>query len=133
MVGYFAMGVLFPRNHALFPIIGTLWGQGDGVNTFNLPNMSRRTAVGAGGVQLAGPGTAVGNTGGDERLQSHSHPMTHTHPNDGSQLQTVDDNHTHGLHGGSQLTAGPNFPQVQMCNGGFGGGIVCGGFIYAPS
>ena len=64
----------------LFSTIGTSWGEGDGSTTFNVPDLRRRVTVGAGGTRIAGPGTAVGNTGGAEEhtlatseMPSHSH------------------------------------------------------------
>lgn len=43
---------------ALFAIIGTTYGAGDGSTTFNLPDLQNRVAVGAGG------GKSLGTTGG---------------------------------------------------------------------
>lgn len=50
----------------LFAAISTTWGVGDGSTTFNLPNFSRRVAVGSGGSGTGTLGNAVGNTGGAE-------------------------------------------------------------------
>ena len=75
----------------LFAVIGTRWGAGNGASTFNVPNLNRRTTIGAGGTRSAGPGTSVGNTGGSEQhsltvaqLASHNHtaqPHDHTYAN----------------------------------------------------
>lgn len=54
---------------ALFGKIGTRWGTGDGVNTFNLPNLNstNRTLVGTdGSLPATGTGYAVGATGGEK-------------------------------------------------------------------
>lgn len=51
---------------ALFAVIGTTWGAGDGSTTFNLPALKRRSTVGLGGTGTAVLGNAVGNTGGTE-------------------------------------------------------------------
>lgn len=51
---------------ALFSVIGTTWGIGDGTTTFNLPDASRLTTVGSGGSATATLGNAVGDTGGTE-------------------------------------------------------------------
>lgn len=65
---------------ALFAQIGVIWGIGDGINTFNVPNLQRRVTVGAGGAGTVVLGNAVGNVGGEE-----SHTLTiaempaHTH------------------------------------------------------
>lgn len=50
----------------LFAAIGITWGAGDGSNTFNLPDLRGRTAIGVG----TGPGLTarvIGTTGGEER------------------------------------------------------------------
>lgn len=66
---------------ALFNVIGVTWGIGDGVNTFNLPDFRRRTAVGSGGAGTGTLGNAVGNTGGEEtHTMTLSELVAHTHP-----------------------------------------------------
>ena len=64
----------------LFAAIGETWGAGDGSTTFNLPDLSRRTTVGSGGVGTAVLGNAVGNVGGAEthalviaEMPAHTH------------------------------------------------------------
>lgn len=71
----------------LFSAIGTTWGAGDGSTTFNIPNMSRRVGMGAGGSGTATIGNAVGNVGGEENhvlitaeLASHTHTASVTDP-----------------------------------------------------
>lgn len=69
----------------LFAAIGTTFGQGDGLTTFNLPDFRRRVPVGSGGTGTPVLGNAVGNTGGEEMhlltaaesgLPSHAHSIT---------------------------------------------------------
>lgn len=65
----------------LFAVIGTTYGPGDGLNTFNLPNLSGKVAVGQ------ASGLVLGSTGGEAEhvLQSgeiaaHTHDVpSHTH------------------------------------------------------
>lgn len=65
----------------LFAVIGIVWGAGNGTTTFNLPDFSRRTAVGSGGAGTGTLGNAVGNTGGEEtHLQAENEMFRHDHP-----------------------------------------------------
>jgi microcystin-dependent protein len=65
----------------LFEVIGTTYGSGDGVSTFNLPNLVNRVGVGQSVSYL------IGSHGGDEEIQlstteiaSHSHDLPqHAH------------------------------------------------------
>lgn len=67
---------------ALFAVIGTKYGPGDGSTTFSLPDFRRRVAVGAGGAGSSILGSNVGDSGGSENHQlipdempSHSHTL----------------------------------------------------------
>ena len=78
----FCNGDLLPisQNPALFNLLGTTYG-GDGVNTFGLPDLRGRTAIGTG--QLSGGGNySLGQLGGAENVTiglaqypSHTHPI----------------------------------------------------------
>ena len=64
----------------LFGQIGTQYGVGDGLTTFNVPDTSRRSLVGAGGAATAALGNQPGSRGGSEQAQltvaqmpSHAH------------------------------------------------------------
>ncbi len=103
----------------LFTAIGTTWGTGDGSTTFNLPDLRRSATIGSGGTQVAGPGTAVGDTGGVEQMTlttgqlpshrhtgpSHSHSVgSHSHSGP-SHTHDIDD-HSHS--GPSHSHSGPS-------------------------
>jgi microcystin-dependent protein len=71
----------------LFSVIGTIYGNGDGVNTFNLPNLQGRVPV---GLKASEPVfNALGNIGGtgahtlsESEMPVHNHSITdpgHTH------------------------------------------------------
>jgi microcystin-dependent protein len=57
---------------ALFAVLGSTFGSGDGINTFNLPDYRNRTAIGAGGLYAAG---ANGGSK-DAVVVSHTHNLS---------------------------------------------------------
>lgn len=64
----------------LFAVIGTIYGEGDGVTTFNIPDLSGRVAVGA------SVNHTLGSSGGEERhfLSENELPLhEHTVPEHG--------------------------------------------------
>ena len=86
---------------ALFAIVGTTYGAGDGASTFNLPDLQDNVAMGKSGTKaLASTGgantvAATGNVGGstanatltEAQLASHSHswgPLRGTHNPNGA-------------------------------------------------
>ena len=109
---------------ALFAIIGTLFGVGDGVNTFNVPNMKGKVPVGK---STDTEFDTIGKSGGAKTINlSHSHtPNNHSHAfgsgstnaapsfqNDGgSQTSAAAGGHTHPVTAatiGNQSVAGTN-------------------------
>lgn len=111
----FASGAAISRTTyaALFAVIGTTFGTGDGTTTFNLPDKRGRlslpldnlggTAAGRVNVFAA---TSVGLSGGDQNLQSHTHTVndpTHTHTafvgDAGHAHGVTDSGHAHSLPG----------------------------------
>lgn len=77
---------------ALFTIIGTTYGVGDGSTTFNVPDLRGRVLAGKddmGGAtasrvtSVSGiTGTTLGAVGGDQRIQDHTHTYSGTTGND---------------------------------------------------
>jgi microcystin-dependent protein len=79
---------------ALFAIVGTTYGAGDGASTFNVPDLQDNVAIGKSGTKaLASTGgantvTSTGNVGGSTanatlttaQLASHSHPAVINRP-----------------------------------------------------
>lgn len=69
---------------ALFAVIGTTYGEGDGETTFNIPNLAGRVVIGS------SQSHALGTTGGSEtvtltadQLPAHTHVVPqHGHEND---------------------------------------------------
>jgi microcystin-dependent protein len=95
---------------ALFALIGTTFGVGDGSTTFNLPNYLNRFAVGA------GSSYALAATGGskDATLVSHSHTFSATTGN-----QSADHTHsgTTGSAGAHTHSTNANNPGGSTANG----------------
>jgi microcystin-dependent protein len=73
----------------LFNLINTVYGSGDGANTFNIPDLRQRFPLGKAD---SGTGSTLGGTGGaidhthtgashTHTMGSHTHTMSHTHGN----------------------------------------------------
>lgn len=67
-------------NEALFQLLGTTYG-GDGVNTFNVPDLRSRVPVGLGSSPATeGANLPIGQTGGAERVRLGANQIPpHTH------------------------------------------------------
>lgn len=61
---------------ALFAVIGTTWGSGDGTTTFNLPDFQGRTSIGSG----AGVGLTARTTGQNGGEETHTLTKAETPP-----------------------------------------------------
>jgi microcystin-dependent protein len=63
--------------NTLFTVIGTTFGSGDGLTTFNIPDMRNRFAVGVGtGYSMGSTGGFVSTTLDSTQIPSHTHPVT---------------------------------------------------------
>jgi len=93
---------------ALFAVIGTTWGVGNGSTTFNLPDLRRRTTIGVGGTVVSGPNNWLAAVGGAEttalattNIPSHAHTINdqlHSHATTVSgNTGTVSSDHTHNF------------------------------------
>jgi len=96
---------------ALYAVTGTQFGSGDGINTFNLPDLRGRTIAGLdnmGGVAasritnaISGiTATTLGAAGGDQRVHQHTHVQdAHGHGvSDPTHAHSVyDPTHTHAI------------------------------------
>jgi microcystin-dependent protein len=96
---------------SLFTAIGTTWGVGDGVTTFNLPNFQRRVAVGSGGSGTATLANTVGSTGGAE-----THTLTET------EMPAHTHGDTIGAGGAATMPAGAVFDNFVSNTASTGGG-----------
>lgn len=78
---------------ALFDVIGTTYGAGDGSTTFNLPDMRDRFPVGS------GSSYALGDTGGspDAIVPYHNHSFTNPKVTGGATTASKDGGHSHSF------------------------------------
>ncbi len=84
---------------ALFSLIGTSYGAGDGSNTFNVPDLRSRSPIGYNTASLSGRSTrAIAANGGEEahalsegELDSHAHSI----PNTAHTHSITDQTHSH--------------------------------------
>lgn len=94
---------------ALFAVIGTTYGAGDGGTTFNVPNLQGRVPVGA------GTGYGLGSTGGAATVSLTAEQLaTHRH----SGTTAVAGDHVHAPTGGGSFISHTN------AGGGIGNGSV---------
>lgn len=109
----------------LFSVVGVTYGVGDGVTTFNLPDLQGRAILGVGSGAGLTP-RSLGDSGGDE-TDDHNHSIsfntgipglnvTVDQNLDGSTISVGANNHTHPLSGSSQLTAASTIPPFLAVN-----------------
>jgi len=118
------------QNQALFSLIGVTYG-GDGVNTFNVPDLRGRVPIGQGTNTTTNPpltARTIGQTGGEENhtltyaeMPAHSHPVYASTGNATSQTAgptmlygVVQPNTTAGVTGMYTTVLAPTLPAVQM-------------------
>ena len=101
---------------ALFAVIGTTYGTGDGSTTFNLPNLKGRTVFGYSG---SGNFSKMGTTGGAEtvtltvnQIPSHTHTITEQFQYEGGYLA--------GIHYAADQDKNPD--SISKTTGATGGG-----------
>jgi microcystin-dependent protein len=95
---------------ALYAVIGTAFGSGDGTTTFNLPNYANRMPIGVGSI------AALAATGGskDAVTVSHTHTITdpgHNH-NNGAYSQILQTNGTATAQGFDDSPDEPNISRA---------------------
>jgi microcystin-dependent protein len=92
----------------LFALVGTTYGSGDGVNTFNLPNLLERFVVGAGGNNPTVSGGTVGDSysRGDTGGTKDSTIVSHTHT--GTTVSSGRHTHSFAYSGDNDANADPN-------------------------
>ena len=102
----------------LFNIIGTKYGQGDGINTFNVPNLKGKSLVGL-DVDDA-DFNEVGKTGGSKtHTQTWSEMPQHTHHLNYGAVSQIQGAELKGLGGGGYWSDGVNL-NTAMSNSGSG-------------
>jgi microcystin-dependent protein len=126
---------------ALFAVIGTGFGGGDGSTTFNVPDLRGRAVFGldnmggaaAGRITSAGSGilgTTLGAVGGDEHMQAHGHSASVSDPGHAHSLNLYDAGTGNGplanagngdFFGTAAVTAGATGVGVSIGNTGSGG------------
>ena len=81
---------------ALFAVLGTTFGAGDGSTTFNLPNYTNNFPVGAGSsYSLASTGGAASTTLSTTNLPSHNHTLGAASVSGSVTINNTDLSHTH--------------------------------------
>lgn len=105
----FGQAVSRSQYSALFAVLNTTYGAGDGSTTFTLPDMRGRAVAGkddmggstAGRITAAVTGvsgTTLGNAGGDQRVHAHSHANTASFSGNAASHTHIQNAHEHNLY-----------------------------------
>jgi len=87
----------------LFALVGTKFGVGDGSTTFNVPNLSSRSAAGVSAANSIGQ-TDFATTGGPSSTNTGNASALHVH--DTSNTGNIDTDHSHSFwQGGATLVS----------------------------
>ena len=136
-------GLLRTTYAALFAVIGTTYGSGDGSTTFNVPDLRGRVVAGKdnmGGVAanritsaISGvTGTTLGAVGGSQSLTSHNHTQNgHAHSNSLNGTTTfAADGHTHAGQGTLAAAVGATNDSTNRI-GHIAGSVISGASTYS--
>lgn len=99
---------------ALFAVLGTTYGVGDGSTTFNLPNLKGRVPVGLDTSQTEF--NTMGKTGGHKLMQAHIHQQSVANGVPGGSALSAQVNNTggnFGINNYTQSTGGGNSENLQ--------------------
>jgi len=121
-----------PVYSGLFAVIGTVWGAGNGVSTYNLPNMARRATIGSGGTGTGTIGNATGSYGGEENhvlaggeLANHIHGIA----DPGHNHSFTDPGHSHGVNDPTHAHAIADPGHAHGINGNYMSNNLTGGSL----
>jgi microcystin-dependent protein len=114
----FCDGSELPRTLALFDVVGTVFGNGDGVTTFNLPDLRSRLPIGAGTGSGLSP-RQLADMGGEEQhtltvaeIPPHTHSYQQAYKE--STYEGDDSPHQNGLQGAETGATGGGQPHNTM-------------------
>ena len=123
---------------ALYDVIGTTYGAGDGATTFNLPDLRQRFPLGK---AASGTGATLGSTGGAidhvHSTPDHTHGIgtdtapTHTHTTSGTSTGAASVPHTHDF--GTNEVANHSHALAMTANYGVGSASATTGVTTGPA
>lgn len=125
---------------ALFALLGTTYGAGDGSTTFNVPDLRGRAVAGkdnmggtaANRLTTAGSSVDGATLGAPGGAQTHTLTVAQIPSHDHGGNTANDGTHAHSINGGSNIS-GNAFPSVLATTSGNGFGTIAGGGAHAHS